>query len=941
MNSFLKRLLFLTVFLFIAFTGFTQFAETTFADTSTNISSDGFVHSGFAEGKYMYISGSSFSTDYPVPTVTKTDTSGRVIWTAFDINRQVQTGFCRGSYKSGSQVFTIMDPNNLGSFGDPLPEVWSVSDSSGVLSWKLPLSSSIVQIVDYDNDYLIALTGRDSFQYHLIDKHTGKDIFSKQFARSNWSVPNLPFVFVDNAKNILLSCADSCKKFRDNRLTQLVWWSNIPNNGTYKVIDMITQDSGRYIFMGRNNVRSVDTLTGNTVWFQQVPVGYILGVQSGADSNPKDFILKDSLLYVTWVSIYVGGVGMDRAFTLTCLNKNTGSYRYNVAQTFTGVPVLPPNNDDLDWPYRICMDANNQIYMTGAYDNGAGIEDDGNWGIMKFDWRTGAKIYEATITNDPSARMELSKGKFLYYYNGKMYCAGNLQRSASEYISIPKMICFDTSATYIENYRTSPAFTYRYPSSLAGLESFGTDKMLLLKKLGRSAIIELRTGQNQLLWSKTYNTPGKFIIPQNIKNLSDTIICASFLLYSESADKLSPGGMDSVIFVKLDPAGNSIFRRSVLTNAGDSLRPTNIYSDPLGKTNFTFLRKGQGENAMANYGKGLNTISNLAPIGNSESGYLSALPGIRLNRFQHYNGDTMIYFRSESPLFNVGYMYSATQTAPGSYTYYGFRPIQNFGKVYSTIKLDANSFFVVGRSTNGNIIGARYNHHLPTALVWERELTDAGSMLNADTSQTAVYAISEKTNGTMMLTKINKAAGNVNWSFERGPVQKKMVPVDFKFNQSSNSMYVTGYVKDSTVAGVKSNYFLLAIDSSGTVFRDLERAGAGLNETSARNISFLGNGTVIYGGSISTADLGTVGFYKSDCFNAKTYTFTGSGNWNVAANWLNNELPPAVLPDCSKIIISPSGTCILNVPQTISPGATIVVTAGSTFIISGNLTILH
>lgn len=52
------------------------------------------------------------------------------------------------------------------------------------------------------------------------------------------------------------------------------------------------------------------------------------------------------------------------------------------------------------------------------------------------------------------------------------------------------------------------------------------------------------------------------------------------------------------------------------------------------------------------------------------------------------------------------------------------------------------------------------------------------------------------------------------------------------------------------------------------------------------------------------------------------YTFTGNGNWNIASNWSNSAIPPAVLPSCYEIIINPQagGECILNVPQTIAGG---------------------
>ncbi|MES2773454.1 MAG: M36 family metallopeptidase [Bacteroidota bacterium] len=81
---------------------------------------------------------------------------------------------------------------------------------------------------------------------------------------------------------------------------------------------------------------------------------------------------------------------------------------------------------------------------------------------------------------------------------------------------------------------------------------------------------------------------------------------------------------------------------------------------------------------------------------------------------------------------------------------------------------------------------------------------------------------------------------------------------------------------------------------------------------------------------------GGIGGTKTVC----RYTFTGTGNWNLAANWSGNAMPPGVLPAGCEINVDPSsGEAILNVPQTISVGAKITVKAGKVLVVQGNLTI--
>jgi hypothetical protein len=72
-----------------------------------------------------------------------------------------------------------------------------------------------------------------------------------------------------------------------------------------------------------------------------------------------------------------------------------------------------------------------------------------------------------------------------------------------------------------------------------------------------------------------------------------------------------------------------------------------------------------------------------------------------------------------------------------------------------------------------------------------------------------------------------------------------------------------------------------------------------------------------------------------------TYIFTGSGNWSVPANWLNNIAPPASISEGSEIIIDPAedGECMLDIPYTVPPGRSIIVNNKKKFLVNGNLEI--
>ena len=61
-----------------------------------------------------------------------------------------------------------------------------------------------------------------------------------------------------------------------------------------------------------------------------------------------------------------------------------------------------------------------------------------------------------------------------------------------------------------------------------------------------------------------------------------------------------------------------------------------------------------------------------------------------------------------------------------------------------------------------------------------------------------------------------------------------------------------------------------------------------------------------------------------------TYNFTGSGYWNTASNWENSLAPPSILPVGSQILVNPptGGECVVNIYQTITAGASLIVTSG-------------
>ena len=96
----------------------------------------------------------------------------------------------------------------------------------------------------------------------------------------------------------------------------------------------------------------------------------------------------------------------------------------------------------------------------------------------------------------------------------------------------------------------------------------------------------------------------------------------------------------------------------------------------------------------------------------------------------------------------------------------------------------------------------------------------------------------------------------------------------------------------------------------------------------------LNDGGDYYTGLISTL---TATIVNDD--TATVYRFTGDGNFDAPGNWEDGKVPPSVLLEGDEIIIDPAGTgtCILNVPLTVKPGAKLTVMANKILVVAGYL----
>lgn len=176
-----------------------------------------------------------------------------------------------------------------------------------------------------------------------------------------------------------------------------------------------------------------------------------------------------------------------------------------------------------------------------------------------------------------------------------------------------------------------------------------------------------------------------------------------------------------------------------------------------------------------------------------------------------------------------------------------------------------------------------------------------------------------------------------------GPISKYTFPIYTYPTNSAQSVAITGgnVYRGSTYIDLQG-YYIATEFYSGNYFK-IKHNNNNTWDTSTQKlaISNIADFGETEDGEIYAVGIGNGTIYRLSASGAIQYKFNGNGNWDDAANWTNNTVPPATLPGGSEILIDPvnGGECILNIVQNISTGAKLIVNDNRKFRIVGDLNI--
>ncbi|MBC7937922.1 MAG: hypothetical protein H7Y86_21455 [Rhizobacter sp.] len=164
-----------------------------------------------------------------------------------------------------------------------------------------------------------------------------------------------------------------------------------------------------------------------------------------------------------------------------------------------------------------------------------------------------------------------------------------------------------------------------------------------------------------------------------------------------------------------------------------------------------------------------------------------------------------------------------------------------------------------------------------------------------------------------------------------------------------SSIYIIG---DAFNNNADHERFIIRIKQNGVLDSTISTEGSGWYNINHRGLDGTVNDLVVNADSsifiagnrdaVGTNNDFLIAAYKRlPDIQGIVYVFNGNGLWTDAANWLDNLVPPATLPNGAMIIVDPipAGSSILNIEQNITPGGKFVVRPGKKLLIQNNFKI--
>lgn len=460
-------------------TAFSQPEEIhSFADTSGGYFKRIFMDTKVADG--IIIAGLHKVNNTLQPVIVKLNVAGEVVWSATTPSPlPPSTYWPNMTFKLFEDGYVYASCYQYQS----LQLLWKVNAQTGEVAWIVPFASN--------NDLVRAFTEIDSTRFAAIYSNSQYEaklaIFSKttgtmiQESLINTNGSYYYKTALDDYGNLYLSFEDQVRKYNGTDLNQILWQRSYLDGSAANHLDEIHQmhldSSGDIYLFGRNGntfnhgdglIARIDPFTGELIW-------KVIAVYG--DIHVTDFVDRNGCLYATYQHDLVGG-GVYSWQTARVV-KNTGQILWSINHYVTPQANANPDITEEQAALSMDVDCDGDVYQSGYY--AADNYGPGNWGIMKLDGTSGAKLYDLTIAEDSTAEDTQSQGNVVALFDNTPVILGQVEigstyESKSLYVSINP-----ANGTIVSRHDIMAG--YSNPSSVADIRNDGSSTFVL-KQVG-------------------------------------------------------------------------------------------------------------------------------------------------------------------------------------------------------------------------------------------------------------------------------------------------------------------------------------------------------------------------------------------------------------------------------------------------------------------------
>ncbi len=761
------------------------------------------------QGQFTYVASRSQDSGNfaSCPTIVKLDTAGNSLWTC-SLNKQIDTADNRQSsfYAYGYiQTLAIDDTSLYAGYtgGNGINQIWKVNQLTGDAVWKKTSGGGPLTLKVADSKRIAyTYNAVEGYVYELVDKFTGKSLFSKVISSSVRNKSEC-FFNVDNDGSTYIIKGDSIFKYTTPELTILSWAKQVSTLGA--ITEVKIENDGIYFFgAGRNLFAGAVSNTDGTVKWQTSAL-YNPNV---LEDYVSDYKVVNGYVYMSGLHMYYGGT--TTAYRICKIDRNTGALVWETVYIPSEL-TYPKGYPNYFGVTTFDVDQIGNVYTSG-YENGNDMRA-GVWGICKFD-SAGKLVYHKTVPDTMSYVAYNSKGVSTFVYNNRVFHIGQLQRSQS--ITRPDVTCIatDTSSVFAPSRVTGTYSAYQEFSNVAGIHNFSVNKYAVLKQMGPACVVELRSSEDgKILWSKKIMHQQQ-LTADKLNVTADNQIIFSALSHGpgNSMQFDYQGVPDSIYFIKLDSTGIVTEEKPFSLIGKRGFKSIQLYTSSDNNTAFYYTQIDRYNNPFS---LSASNISNATKLGEDymASNYLPL--EAKQNIAVAPAGDSAVYFRTSPPI-------SAGNTAlleilTNGLTTSAFKITDLQFSTYNLAVCDSNSVIVLGRDTSMKSNIVRFSVKSRSRM-WTSIADPAHIIDMADCSGQHVYLSGRKGAG-LLIRQLDKNTGSTKWEKIIAPAgaNQYYVPLNQKFNTQRSQYTIVGYIADSSAIQTTQSAFYVTVDVNGSI----------------------------------------------------------------------------------------------------------------------------